>query len=138
MLPFAGPVARRIDLPSRSLRHVPWLVMCLATAAFGYSYGVRESAATQRGHAVMHLTFPAPAGLPPRVTAKTALSVSAWVSGSGIYGAGVVTDERHVLTCLHVVDEMQKIEISIADRAMQPARVVDRDADLDLAVLEFD
>jgi putative serine protease PepD len=77
-------------------------------------------------------------GQPFRRVAQAAFAVTASIAGSGAYGAGIVIDEHHVLTCLHVVNDMEAIEVSIADGPPQPASVVDKDTALDLAVLRYD
>lgn len=81
---------------------------------------------------------PARAAFSGRTVAGTALSVTASVKGNGVFGAGIVIGARHVLTCLHVVDDMRSIQVSIAEGANEPAKIVERDAALDLAVLELE
>lgn len=73
-----------------------------------------------------------------REVAERALAVSAFVRGGGVYGAGVVIEPRYVLTCLHVVEPMKQIRVTTAGGVPQPARIVDRDGKLDLAVLELE
>lgn len=82
---------------------------------------------------------PPPDGNPsPRAVAERALAVSAFVRGSGVYGAGVVIHPSYVLTCLHVVQPMKQIKVTTAEGVPQPAHVVDQDPKLDLAVLRID
>lgn len=76
--------------------------------------------------------------LSPERVAQRALRITAFVRGSGYYGAGVVIDRAgYVLTCLHVVQDMKEIEVQFSDGGPEPARVVDRDEGLDLAVLKL-
>lgn len=54
-------------------------------------------------------------------------------------GTGVIIDERgFILTNHHVVDRVQGIEVHLADGSVYPARVVQQDAAMDLAVLKVD
>jgi len=73
----------------------------------------------------------APPGHPPAVLL---------VRGGPFTGSGMVWDSaaRRVLTALHVVEEMPEgaIEIVLPGRDPLPARIVDREPLLDLAVLE--
>lgn len=73
-----------------------------------------------------------------RRVADEARAITAMIRGSRVYGTGIVIGERHVLTCLHVVEAMKTIELTVADRPAQRARVVAKDSALDLAVLETD
>lgn len=79
---------------------------------------------------------PAKFGSARRVAGAAALA-TAYVRGSGIYGAGIVIDEQYVLTCLHVVAEMKSVEVSIGEGPLGAAEVVEQDAELDLAVLRL-
>jgi S1-C subfamily serine protease len=86
----------------------------------------------------------APSAPPPsspasgRAVAEAGLAVTAAIRGERSYGAGIVIGPRHVLTCLHVVQAMPSIELSVAEGASMPARLVAKDAELDLAVLELE
>lgn len=78
---------------------------------------------------------------------KKAASTSRWpfspeestrplVSGMG---TGVIIDARgYILTNHHVVDKVQGIEVQLADGSTFPARVLDQDPVLDLAMLKID
>lgn len=81
---------------------------------------------------------PAESLTPARRAARAALPITVSITGDGVYGAGFFIDANHVLTCLHVVERMKSIRLSMADGPEQAARIVDRDAALDLAVLETD
>lgn len=81
-------------------------------------------------------TATAPAS-PGRKVAASALSVTAVVRGDHAYGAGIVIGPRHVLTCQHVIDGLSSIGVTLANGKTGPARVVDSDSKLDLAVLEL-
>lgn len=75
---------------------------------------------------------------PGRRVAASALSITAVVRGDRVYGAGIVIGPRHVLTCKHVIDGLRSITVTLANGAPEPARAIDSDAKLDLAVLELE
>jgi serine protease Do len=54
--------------------------------------------------------------------------------GSGV----IVTNEGHIITNNHVVDQVDEIEVQLSDGQTKKARVVGADAQLDLAVLKID
>src|SRR5213596_3472360 len=54
--------------------------------------------------------------------------------GSGV----VVTNEGHIITNNHVVDQVDEIEVQLSDGRTRKARLVGADAELDLAVLKVD
>ena len=78
---------------------------------------------------------------------KKAASTSRWpfsseesqrprVSGMG---TGVIVDGRgYILTNHHVVDKVQGIEVHLSDGTNLPARVIQSDKEMDLAVLKVD
>jgi S1-C subfamily serine protease len=80
--------------------------------------------------ALLTVTLSAPPGeaVPPAVVL---------VSDGCRFGAGIVWDAADglVLTALHVVEGMAEIRISLGGGAAQPARIVDREPALDLALL---
>ena len=54
-------------------------------------------------------------------------------------GTGVILDGRgYILTNHHVVDKVQGIEVHLADGTSYPARVVQHDEEMDLAMLKVD
>jgi serine protease Do len=54
-------------------------------------------------------------------------------------GTGVIVDEQgYILTNHHVVDGVQKIQVTLADRSTYVARVIAYDAATDLAVIKID
>jgi serine protease Do len=54
-------------------------------------------------------------------------------------GSGVmVTNEGHIITNNHVVDQVDEIEVQLSDGRMEKARLVGADAGVDLAVLKID
>jgi S1-C subfamily serine protease len=80
---------------------------------------------------------PAGPSLSRQEVARRALEWSAAIRGDGYYGAGMVIDKRgYVLTCHHVVKDMKSISVSFPDTGDLPARLVDYDEDLDLALLD--
>jgi serine protease Do len=54
--------------------------------------------------------------------------------GSGV----IVTNEGHIMTNNHVVDQVDEIEVQLSDGRMKKARLVGADSQLDLAVLKID
>jgi len=87
------------------------------------------------------LALPAAAEVPADAAAQVLPSVVALrVFGSGRdgYGAGViVTEEGHVLTALHVVEDAAAIAATLADGEELPAKIVARDKPADLALLSL-
>lgn len=73
-----------------------------------------------------------------RAVARAALKVAASIRGGGVYGSGIAISDHHVLTCLHVVDKMKAIQLSVADGPFRTARIVDQDRRLDLAILHVE
>lgn len=77
--------------------------------------------------------------LTPQEVARRALQWTASIRGEGVYGAGIVVDSRgYVLTNHHVVNGVEKIRVSFVDTEDMPAKIVDFDKDLDLALLKVD
>src|SRR5437763_13106476 len=54
--------------------------------------------------------------------------------GSGV----IVTDEGHIITNTHVVDQVDEIEVQLSDGRTEKARLVGADDQVDLAVLKID
>src|SRR2546428_1140168 len=54
--------------------------------------------------------------------------------GSGV----IVTNEGHIITNNHVVDQVDEIEVQLSDGRTRKARLVGADAQVDLAVLKID
>jgi serine protease Do len=54
--------------------------------------------------------------------------------GSGV----VVTNEGHIITNTHVVDQVDQIEVQLSDGRIKKARLIGADSQLDLAVLKID
>jgi serine protease Do len=54
--------------------------------------------------------------------------------GSGV----IVTNEGHIITNNHVVDQVDEIEVQLSDGRTKKARLIGADADVDLAVLKID
>src|SRR6476620_11579667 len=54
--------------------------------------------------------------------------------GSGV----IVTNEGHIITNNHVVDQVDEIEVVLSDGRTRKARLIGADSDLDLAVLKVD
>src|SRR5207245_6363079 len=54
--------------------------------------------------------------------------------GSGV----IVTNEGHIITNSHVVDQVDEIEVQLSDGRTKKARVIGSDSQLDLSVLKID
>ncbi len=54
--------------------------------------------------------------------------------GSGV----IVTNEGHIITNNHVVDQVDEIEVQLSDGRTRKVRLIGADAELDLAVLKMD
>src|SRR5262249_38281514 len=54
--------------------------------------------------------------------------------GSGV----IVTNEGHIITNNHVVDQVDEIDVQLSDGRTEKARVVGADEEVDLAVLKID
>src|SRR5947209_14339775 len=54
--------------------------------------------------------------------------------GSGV----VVTNEGHIITNNHVVDQVDEIEVQLSDGRTKKARLIGADSQVDLAVLKID
>lgn len=54
--------------------------------------------------------------------------------GSGV----IVTNEGHIITNNHVVDQVDEIEVQLSDGRTKKARLIGADAQIDLAVLKID
>ena len=107
---------------------------------------------TQAGNSALSMTLPEspkeaapePAAEPlTRLTAqevsKRALQYTASIRGEGVYGAGIVVDARgYVLTNHHVIQGLEKIRVSFVDTEDMPAKVVEVDKELDLALLKVE
>lgn len=79
------------------------------------------------------------ARLTPQQIAKKALQWSASIRGEGVYGAGIVVDPRgYVLTNHHVIQGLEKIRVQFVDTPEMPAKLVEVDKDLDLALLKVE
>lgn len=54
--------------------------------------------------------------------------------GSGV----IVTNEGHIITNTHVVDQVDQIEVQLSDGRTKTARLIGADSELDVAVLKID
>src|SRR5437764_15417908 len=54
--------------------------------------------------------------------------------GSGV----IVTNEGHIITNNHVVDQVDEIEVQLSDGRTEKARLIGADDQVDLAVLKID
>jgi S1-C subfamily serine protease len=98
-----------------------------------------ELKAIEPTHAAQHTGAQAArTRLSSREIARRALEFTVTVRGGPVYGAGVLIDDRHVLTSDHVVEGVKKLEVEFyGGRPAQPAKVLARDKRLDLALLEI-
>src|SRR5437867_12066553 len=54
-------------------------------------------------------------------------------------GSGVIINEKcHVLTNNHVVDEAQRLKVTLTDGSMFDGKVIDKDESTDLAIIKLD
>src|ERR671930_154279 len=54
-------------------------------------------------------------------------------------GSGVIINEKcHVLTNNHVVDEAQRLKVTLTDRSMFDGKVIGEDESTDLAIIKLD
>lgn len=75
----------------------------------------------------------------PSAIARAALQFTVFLQGEDVYGAGILLDdEGHVLTCLHVIEGLERVTVSFVDGVTSDARLLDSDSELDLALLEID
>jgi S1-C subfamily serine protease len=80
------------------------------------------------------------ASLSASKVAQRALQVSVFVRVGGTYGAGIVLDRGHVLTCGHVLDDTDgsaPIIVETADGTSFQATLLERDREFDLALLSI-
>lgn len=116
-------------------RHVGLLVCCglLGGTAIGYI------ARPGTGHAADANDAPAPASSPTKNAVSRALRYAVTIEGAGVYGSGVlITPEGGlVLTAAHVISEMKIPQVTFADGASFPAKVLESDRGLDVALLQI-
>src|SRR5215475_386276 len=60
------------------------------------------------------------------------------VASAGFAAGVIVTNEGHIITNTHVVDQVDEIEVQLSDGRTKKARLVGADSQLDLAVLKID
>lgn len=77
------------------------------------------------------------AALPPREIARRASGYTVFVRSGAAYGAGILFDDAgHVVTCNHVILDEGNVGIRFEGAASDvSAKLVERDAELDLALL---
>ena len=67
---------------------------------------------------------------------NTATAAARHMSGQG--SGVIVTNEGHIITNNHVVDQVDEIEVQLSDGQTKKARLVGADSQVDLAVLKID
>jgi serine protease Do len=125
-----------------------WVMVLLGLALVGWPDPPRVRAdAGSRRTPVVEAVQKVQASVVSISSEKKAASSSRWpfsaeenarprVSGMG---TGVILDGRgYILTNHHVVDKVQGIEVHLADGAVYPARVLQSDEAMDLAMLKVD
>ncbi len=122
------------------------LAACLGAILFGPLPGASADLASRRT-LVSEAVRKAQPSVVSISSEKKAASTSRWpfsseetqrprVSGMG---TGVIIDGRgFIVTNHHVVDKVQGIEVHLADGTNLPARVIQSDRDMDLAILKVD
>jgi len=79
-----------------------------------------------------------PGPISPAAVAERALASTLFIRVGSTYGAGILLGPSGlVLTCAHVIEDDSAIEVEFSDGARAIARPIDRDAKLDLALLEI-
>ena len=74
-----------------------------------------------------------------RNVADSAIGFTAFVRSGSTYGAGILLDRAgHILTCHHVIEGSGAITVSFADSEPLPAKLVDFDRSLDIALLKVE
>ncbi len=72
---------------------------------------------------------------PPEI-AQLGRRYAAFVRAGRFYGSGLVLSERgDILTCQHVVKDLNTVQVTLSDGSEHLASVLDRDTTLDLALL---
>jgi serine protease Do len=124
-----------------------WLVMILVGLAMAGAAGPATADHATRRNPVTEAVRRVKPSVVNISSEKKAASTSRWpfsseesqrsrVSGMG---TGVIVDGRgYILTNHHVVDKVQGIEVHLADGTNLPARVVQSDREMDLAVVKVD
>jgi len=100
-----------------------------------------RAASTKRAREVESPAAPAPQPQTRSTSeiARSALGFTAFIRGGRVYGAGVLLDQAgHVLTCRHVIEGLEAITVSFSDGSAFPAKLVDSDAVLDIALLKIE
>jgi S1-C subfamily serine protease len=74
-----------------------------------------------------------------RAAVARALAVSVTIEGGSVFGAGLLVDPPRglVLTARHVIETMERPQVSFPDGAVAYAEVLDSDRRLDLALLKI-
>ena len=134
-------------VPQRWKRRNGFVIAALVGVAFVLGWPGRSSRAGSRRTPVVEAVQKVQASVVNISSEKKASSPSRWpfsteendrprVSGMG---TGVVLDERgYILTNQHVVDKVQGILVHMHDGASYPARMVQQDEAMDLAVLKVE
>lgn len=124
-----------------------WLFAALLGLSFGGISPEARADLASRKTAVSEAVRKAQPSVVSISSEKKAASTSRWpfsneesqrarVSGMG---TGVIVDARgFIITNHHVVDKVQGIEVHLSDGTNLPARVIQSDRDMDLAILKVD
>jgi S1-C subfamily serine protease len=124
------PAAGRTDSlprPLRALDHAPGAIL-----------GRHADRASFEGQRALPRPGRSPARISPAAIAERALASTLFIRVGSTYGSGILlAPSGLVLTCAHVIDDDSPIEVEFDNGAMVMAKPIDRDAKLDLALLQI-
>jgi S1-C subfamily serine protease len=107
----------------------------------GVTAGAPRTRAAATGASVGVASAPAaldPVQSTPEDIVERVLRLTVLIEGDGVYGSGMLLVPRRgiILTNWHVVEEMRNPRVTLFDGRVGPAKVLESDRSLDLALLE--
>jgi serine protease Do len=122
-------------------------LLCLASLAFGLTVSLAHPLSTfadppQRVSPIVRAIRRAEAAVVNIQGSKTVVSASSTNSGSkqevNGMGTGVIIDPRgYIITNLHVVEDVSRIEVTLADGSASIAKLLNYDPETDLALIKI-